>query len=72
MTQEELNEQTIELLRKQLQAGDNLVIAVVVNTRHKTVKQVVGYGVSLSLVEEAFKMSLYNLRKEVAERNSRM
>jgi len=70
MTRQQLNAQTIEWIRTLLDKGENtLICAIAADATKMTYSQVVGYGVSIPLLENAMDISLEMLVAEAAKGN---
>lgn len=70
MTQEEINKQTLGFIR-QVMADNNstqLVVAILVDTKTATYKQVVGVGVNLEILKDAMDTSFEMLKYEHSKR----
>lgn len=68
---QELNKKTLELLEKQLEKGKKaLVIAIIVDIDTSQYSQVVGYGVTIPLLEDAMWTSLAMLKLEIQRKQS--
>jgi len=71
MDKKELNAKTLEFLKQVLENDDNhLVVAIFVNTE-TGYNQVVGYGVSIPLLEDACSVSLESLKAEYEQQQKR-
>ena len=69
MNQEELNQKTIELLQEKLKQGrKSLLVAIMLDLDTQQYSQLVGYGVSLPLVKDAFDVSYKMLEEEVRKK----
>jgi len=68
MTNRELNEKTLELLRQKLNEEEEtaLVIAIKLNPKTEKFSQLVGYGISMPMITLAFIEAQHNLLLELA------
>jgi hypothetical protein len=71
MDQKELNKRTMELLQKKLDEKPNcsLIIAIVADLDAMTYSQIVGYGVTMPIIADAFGDAWGNLQREVLNKN---
>lgn len=71
MNEQEMNKMTLQLLEKKLaDEKTSLIIAITLNRKTGDVAQLVGYGVSIEMVEQMFKESLFSLRREIQNKQS--
>lgn len=69
--QEELNEKMLGMLREHLKKGrKSLLVAVVADLDTTQYSQLVGYGVSMPLLEDAMLTSLEMLKLEIQKKQS--
>lgn len=69
MNNRELNEKTLELLRQKLVEEDTLlIIAIAIDIKTHEYSQVVGYGVNMPMLADAFATSYLSLSIEAAKK----